>query len=191
MIITFIGNCQSITLCFYVQLLVYNKVHTSSWVLYGEEFRQHIGDWSKKCKNKILDYNQTIEQIKKSDVIIYPEICKEKSFFSNTEMLTALMKEGCRLIKIPSIQIDQHDYNNSIEELKRREDAKSVDIKVSDIFERFRGTNVELMLNRFHPTTFLFLEIMKQLCSMLNIGFFNDRQYKYLLRNNNFMGLPT
>jgi hypothetical protein len=191
MIITFIGNCQCISLCFYFQLLVYNKIHTSSWVLYGEEFREHIGSWSNKCKNKILDYNKSIEQIKISDVIVYQEIVKEKSFFSNTETLLSIMKQGCKLIRIPSIYLDYNDYDNSLQELKRRENAKSVDITVSTIFEKYRNKNILLMLNIWHPTTFLFLEIMKELCLLMNIEFFRKRQYIFLLKNNNFMGLPT
>ena len=39
--ITFIGNCQLISLCFYFQQLL-NENNNICWVLYGEEFKQHI-----------------------------------------------------------------------------------------------------------------------------------------------------
>jgi hypothetical protein len=155
--------------------------------MYGSEFQQHLGPWSDKCKNKIFDYNHAIHQIKVSDVIIYPEIVKEKSLFCNTTTLTELMKPGCKLIKIPSIYIDKNNRTESLNELKRRENDKSVDIKVSEIFERYR--NVKLMLNKWHPTTFLFLEIVRIICGMINIPFFHEKQYLRLLKNENFMGL--
>jgi hypothetical protein len=93
------------------------------------------------------------------------------------------------LIRIPSIYLDYNNYDNSLQELKRRENEKSVDINVSTIFEKYRNKNIQLMLNKFHPTTFLFLEIMKELCLLMNIDFFTKRQYRFLLKNKNFMGL--
>ena len=41
--ITFIGNCQTLILCFYFQQLL-NKDENNNicWVLYGEEFKQYL-----------------------------------------------------------------------------------------------------------------------------------------------------
>ena len=52
--ITFIGNCQTITLCFYFQELL-NENYNVAWVAYNqdEKFRLWHKRWSKKCKNKI------------------------------------------------------------------------------------------------------------------------------------------
>ena len=81
MIITFIGNCQMLTLCFYFQQLLNNN-NNIYWILYGEEFKQHlyITNWSDKCLNKILDYDKSIQIIKNSDIIIYQNISLDKSF---------------------------------------------------------------------------------------------------------------
>lgn len=46
------------------------------------------------------------------------------------------------------------------------------------------------MLTRDHPNTFLFLEIMKILCNLLNIDFFTEEQYNFFMENQNYMGLP-
>jgi hypothetical protein len=39
--ITFIGNCQTASLCFYFQELQDN--FNSQWLLYGDDFKQYIG----------------------------------------------------------------------------------------------------------------------------------------------------
>lgn len=185
--ITFIGNCQTLALCFYFQELL-NQNNNICWVLYGSEFEEHIGSWSDKCKNKILDYYTSIQTIKDSDIIIYMNIDVNKSLFSNTNTLREMTKSTCKLIQIPSIHLDYDDFDNSIKELINRENRNNVDIKVSDIFYKYR--NMNLMLNQYHPNTFLFMEIIKILCDSLNYNFFTEEQYNNYLQNENYMELP-
>jgi hypothetical protein len=78
--ITFIGNCQILSLCFYFQQLL-NENNYICWLLYGEEFKQFLGDWSMKCKNQITDYYDAIQKIKDSDIIIYQNIDEKKHSF--------------------------------------------------------------------------------------------------------------
>jgi hypothetical protein len=184
--ISFIGNCQTASLCFYFQqLLCDNDI---KWLLYGDEFKQHLGGWSDKVKNKILDYNIAFDEIKNSDVIVFQEIIREKSKFSNTETLQTLKKESCILIKIPSIVLDYSNYYYSINELKKREIENKVDIIVSDIFQQYREHC--LMLNICHPNTFLFLEIINEICMLLNIDTFSKDSEDIFLKDNNYMKLP-
>jgi hypothetical protein len=185
--ITFIGNCQTISLCFFFQQLL-NENNNICWILYGEEFRIHVGDWSVKCKNKILDYDNSIQTIKNSDIIIYQEITVNKSLFCNTNTLVELTNNTCKLIKIPCIYLVYNDFDISIKELIRRENENNVDIKVSDILCNFKDTN--LMLTNLHPNTFLFMEVMKRLCNLLNYTFFTEEQYTNFLKNENYMELP-
>ena len=183
--ITFIGNCQAVSLCFYFQQLVEYNI---SWVLYGDEFRQHIGNWSNKVNNKIFNYDEAIETVKKSDIIIYQEIKRDKSLFSNTETLQAIKKESCRLIKFPSIYLNYKCYDDSIKELKIREIENSVDISVSDIFEKFREKNLMITVN--HPNTFLFIEVVNEICRILHIDTFSKLKRDIFLADNNYMKLP-
>ena len=185
--ITFIGNCQTVTLCFYFQQLL-NENNNICWISYDKKFKQHIGNWSKKCKNKIIDYRYAIKKIKESDVIIYQIINVSKSPFSNTNALRQITKNSCKLIKIPSIYLIHNDFDNSIKELINRENENDVDIKVSNILCKFKDVN--LMLNCFHPKTFLFMEIIKLLCNLLNYNFFTEEQYNNYLKNENYMELP-
>jgi len=186
--ITFIGNCQTISLCFYFQKLL-NENYNICWLLFDEEFKPHItGDWCVKCKNKITDYNKSIQKIKNSDVIIYQNINVNKSSFCNRDSLQQLMKSGCKLIQISSIYLIYDDFDNSIKELINRENINNVDIKVSNILYQFKHTN--LMLTHNHPKTFLFMEIVKILCNLLNLEFFKEKKYNKFLKNENYMELP-
>jgi len=184
--ITFIGNCQTISLCFYFQQLL--NENNISWVLYGEEFRQHIGNYAVKCKNKVIDYDNSIQIIKDSDIIIYQNIGINKSLFSNTITLSEITKNSCKLIKIPSIVFFYDDFDNSIKELIKRENENNVDIKISNILYNFKEN--KLMLTHNHPNTFLFMEIIKLLCNLLNFNFFTEEQYNNFLKNENYMELP-
>lgn len=185
--ITFIGNCQTVSLCFYFQQLL-NENNNICWVLYGEDFIPHIGNWSMKCKNKIIDYDNSIQKIKDSDIIIYQNICESKSLFSNTNTLLEIKKNSCKLIQISSIYLIYNDFDNSIKELINRENENNVDIKVSNILYNFKDNN--LMLDYCHPKTFLFMEIIKELCNLLNFNFFTEEQYNNFLKNENYMELP-
>jgi len=186
--ITFIGNCQTLALCFYFQKLLNTANYNICWVLYGDEFKQHIGKWSNKCRNKILNYEDGVQQIKNSDIVIYQNIKPEKSSFSNTKTLLEIKKDSCKLIQMPSIYLDYNDYENSIQKLIEREKRNNVDLTVSSIINKFK--NKVLMLTLNHPKTFLFMEIVKILCKMMNIQFFTEIQYKRFLKLENYVGLP-
>jgi hypothetical protein len=188
MILTFIGNCQTLSLCFYFQQLLNNENDNVFWILYGEEFKQHLGNWSDKCKNKIYDYDCAVQQIKNSDFIIYQEIKTNKSAISNTIFLQEHKKDDCRLIKIPSIYFDYNDFDNSLLQLQTLETTNNTDIKVSNILNRYK--NYTLMLTINHPKTSLFLQLVNELCILINIPFFSKKQYYFFLKNKNFMELP-
>jgi len=172
-----------------MQKLLKYKNYYVCWLLYGDEFKIHLTEWSHKCNNKILDYETSLIKIAESDVIIFQEIIKEKSSFSNLETLQNLKKTTCRLIKMPSIYLDYNNYAYSLQELNKREIEKNADIKVSRIINYHK--KFRLMITNYHPNTFLFLEIIKILCTMLKMSFFNFKEYLEFMKNNNYMNLPT
>jgi hypothetical protein len=136
-----------------------------------------------------VDYDISIQTIKDSDIIVYQNVDLEKSPFSNAKTLRELMKSSCKLIQIPSIYLIYSDFDNSIKELIDRENYNNVDIRVSNIFYYHR--NVNLMINRYHPNTFLFLKIVKAICDLINCKFFTIEQCNKFLKNNNYMELPV
>ena len=183
-IITFIGNCQIASLCFYFQQLLDCNIN---YVSYGDEMTINLYGWSNKINNKIVDYDTSIELIKNSNIIVYQEISKEKSLFCNTEILQTIKMKSCRLIKLPSIYLDYSNYDISIEELKYREITNKVDIIISDIFQKYKECRRMLTIN--HPNTFLFLEIVNEVCKILDIDTFPKIKRDIFLQNNNYMGL--
>ena len=58
-----------VTLCFYFQQLLDPREYKVNWLKYGSEFDRHLGSWSRKCKNKILNYYEAINEMKDSDII--------------------------------------------------------------------------------------------------------------------------
>lgn len=186
--ISFIGNCQLLTLCFYFQQLLDTNENSMNWLLYGHEFRSHLGGWTTKCKNLVLDDEKSIEIIKTSDIIIFQEISEAKSAISNSSFLKKNIKQNCILLKIPSVFLDYNAYNDSLNDLQTRETINNVDIRVSDILHKYKDT--KLMLTKHHPTTFLFMEIIKKICVTLDLPFFTNNLYNHFLLNDNYMGLP-
>jgi hypothetical protein len=187
--ITFIGNCQMISLCFYMQQLFKNdKNYNISWVLYSKDFIKHLGYWSIKCNNKIIKFDKIINRIINSDIIIYQNIKKNKSLFCNTETLNKLKKKSCKLLILPSIYLIYDNFDISIKKLIERENKNNVDIKVSIIFKTFRDNN--LMLTNNHPNTFLFMAILQRICYLLNLNFFTEEKFNYFNNYYNYMELP-
>lgn len=187
-VMSLIGNCQTVTLCFYLQQLLSPANYSVNWLMYGNDFRQHLGKWSYKCNNKILDYDVIISKIKESDVIIYQEISSYISNFSRTDVLKTLAKPSCKMIKIPSMWFNYSQFEDSMDEIKKRENSLNVDIKFSTIVEKFPGKKLMLTVN--HPNTFLFLEFLKEITTTLNLTFFSKEQIDYFLKDDNFMHLP-
>jgi hypothetical protein len=186
MIVTFIGNCQTLAICFYLQQLSVND--DIGWVMYSEDFLPNVTQWSEKIKNKILNIDDAIERVKISDFIIYQEINIEKSIFSNFNYLQSVKQERCRLISMSSIYIDFADWHASLREMKKREDSNNVLIRVSDLIEAF--PDEPTMISVVHPSTFLFMKILKEICLLINIPFFSDDASAIFLEYNNYIGLP-
>jgi len=182
--ITFIGNCQLVALCYYAQQLT----DDARWVCYGNEFLPFLDSWSDKCVDKILHHEGAIARVRESDVIVYQEVVGTKSTFCNEWTLQELKAPGCMLLKVPSIQWDYNDVD-IVKGLRDREIANNVNITASDMFERFRDT--KLMMDICHPTTFMFLEIVREICTRTGLKFFTDEQVARFLENENHMGLPV
>jgi len=185
--ITFIGNCQTLSLCFYFQKMLDDNYYVSWIASYKNAYEWGSNLLKDRVKNKIFDYDEAINIIKKSDIIIWQNIIEGKSKICNSIFLSSINNK-CRLIQLPSIYLIYDNFDNSIKELITRENKNKVDIKVSDIFLKFRDKN--LMLTKNHPNTFLFMEVIKKLCQTLNFNFFSDNDYNNFLKDNNFVKLP-
>jgi dTDP-4-dehydrorhamnose 3,5-epimerase len=107
MIISFIGNCQTIALCILLQRLLRKKPYLIVWLLYGDEFKEH--DWSLKCMNSFTEYEESLEQIKLSDVIIFQEINLD---FEIRESYFSVSKKN--VIRGMHFQLPPHDHEKLV-----------------------------------------------------------------------------
>lgn len=158
----FMGNCQTLTYAWYLKRLLPDL--DVKW-LQSERFLN--ANWTS---------NPTW-----SDV--------ERVF--NLEEVDSILNEGCFLItnhdnenkshfedKYPNTTIKTITciYEN-IDGMKERELDWDIDIKLSTIFEDTKAN----MLTVNHPDTYTFLLVIKQICSYIDVPFFNADDYnKYL-----------
>ena len=185
-----VGNCQMVSICFFLQKLLENKEYDIRWISYSDAFNIHLTQWSDKCKNKILNVHEGIEFIKKSDYILYQKIRKETSPYFNTEDLENYKKPTAKIFSISKIFVPFENYQESILKFKEVDENENNNIKVSKIIENIKNINI-ILINKYHPTTFLFLEIIKHICRHIDVDFFPPKVYHNLIRRPNIMGLST
>ena len=82
-----------------------------------------------------------------------------------------------------------HRYLQFIEETKRREKVHNIDICVTYIFEN-NNSNIPLLITHIHPSTYLFLLMLLQICQTLQLPYLNKEQFDYFIQNLNHMELP-
>lgn len=178
-----------LSLCYFLQELKPKPFSTISWAAYSPLFHRHLGQWSKKCKNLVLDTQKTLSHIRLSDVIVYQQCKSTKSSYCNSEYLEKMKKRSCRLIQISSIYVDIPNFDSSIQDMVDRENTNNPTLRVSDLLKHFYGKK-DTMLNKNHPNTFLLLEIVKELSVMLKVPFFKNPEYNRFLTKRNWMQLP-
>jgi hypothetical protein len=187
--IAFIGNCQTISLCYFLQQLhLHNLDYIIKWCLYGDEFIPHLNSWSDKCKNKIINYDEAYSYVKICDIIIYQPISELKSPLFHHTNIVNIKKVNCLLVKIPSVlYFDYSNYNESLYKLRENESKYSYDVTASDIIE---STPTIKMIYLHHPTTTYFLKLLKKICDFTSMDFFSTEDYTRLIQQNNIMQLP-
>ena len=185
-----VGNCQMVSICFFLQKLLENKEYDIRWISYSDVFNIHLSEWSDKCKNKILNVQEGIEFIKKCDYILYQKIRKETSPYFNTEDLKNYKKPTAKIFSISKILVPFENYQESILKFKEVDEDENNNIKVSKIIENIKNINI-ILINKYHPTTFLFLEIIKHICRHIGVNFFSPNVYHNLIKRPNIMGLPS
>lgn len=195
--IAFVGTCQALSLCYYLQqCLLNNSNYNVRWVCYDKSFLVHMGKWSDKCKNHILDEMEGIKYIKSCSYIIYHPIQENKSKYFNSTNLMQLKDLKCKMFSLQRVHIDYYNdkshynlYLSSIQEIKKREKLNNIDILVSSIFEN-NTLNLLLLITPNHPTTYVFLKILEQICQLVSVPYLSNDQFVCFMKNTNYMELP-
>ena len=181
------GNCQSLAFCFYLQELLRGTDHEVRWVCYGEEMRINLAKWSDKCLNKITDDDEGISYLKTCDHIIYHPIKPATSKNFSIDQIKSYARN--KLTSVQSVHFDLASFEESLVETRRREVLNQIDIPVSDLFERY-GHTYKLLVTVNHPTTFLLLEILRKICTVLELPFFDNERIRMYMSNINYIGFP-
>lgn len=193
--IGFVGNCQLLSLCFYTQFLLKdNPEYTVRYVCYDNSFHEHLDRWSDKCHSKILDYSEGIDYLMKCDYIIYNKIKDRTSVFFNADALQSYAKPSCVLVSITSIFIELDKYQTGVSELLYRDIIQCNTIKVSTMIYEYmkqEGKQLsDLLITKNHPTTYLFMVIMEELCNIMGLKPYGRELFNTLVQNRNLMELP-
>ena len=186
--IGFIGNCQTVSLNFFLENCL-SKEYITKWCRYNDKI-SFFQTFKSTHKLGILKYG--VAYLKNCEVIIYQHIKASTSPLFNTEAIKKYKKPNTILISMPSIFFYYNDYDASL--LKLQEQEKNLlnigddhVITVSDIINDNKDKN--LLLTHNHPNTFFFLEILKKICLILNIPYLSKDKYDYFMKDNNFMKL--
>lgn len=167
-----IGNCQTAAICKYIRELPDD--HMAFWICPDSYINQTwIKDerifGSEQVKFHIFEDSKKREIIQTSDVLIY------QPNFTSLQLISENSSHNQFKIGIPPILV------NSKEFMIEKEEKYSTKIKVSEIIKKHKD-KVLYIRQENHPSTFLYLEILKEICSILGVRFFNQQSYDEIIK---------
>ena len=156
------GNCQTLTYARYLKRLLPDL--DVMW-LTSERFAN--ANWSTdqlwSSTDRIYDAEEVRNILEEGCFLISNHDNKNKSYFKGKYPHTNIKTITC--------------IHENIDGMKERELDWDIDIKLSTILEDIKAN----MLTANHPDTYTFLLIIKQICDLLDVPFFNAEDYdKYL-----------
>lgn len=174
MIFACIGNCQTASISKYIRDLPDN--HESFWLCYSELWKQK--PWPKdirvfgeeQIKFHVFKDDRIQEVINTCDVIIYQPSFEVLHFINKYNPINKIH------VTLSPIFVDDIEY------MKRKEEKYQASICVSKIIEDNRDLDLFIKQSD-HPTSFVYLEIIRRICDMLSISFFSQEKYQKLLNS--------
>lgn len=180
--IGFVGNCQAIALCWYFRRLVKNNCYFVNSVFIGERYPRNEDIFLDQTRYNIYDQDEGIKYLKSCKVIVYQKIKPTTHEVFNYKKIEEYASSDAKLISFPTIWYN--DQDKDISSMQDREVKLNISLKVSEIISR--NLNRKLMITENctkpdHPNSYLFLEIVREICNIINVNFFNKEDYfKYL-----------
>lgn len=169
---TLIGNCQTLALTKYIELL--EQDIDAMWV-YLEAF-QH---WNlhKAFANQVIQTcrkdEDSIQRLRESDVIIYQPIKAKTSSTFHPDKLKEYAPHA-KFISISSLVYDKNDMDKW-ERMRTRAYKHNIDIPGHIIMEKY-GDRIK-MQQKDHPSALYFLVVMEEICKMTGWSYYTDEQY--------------
>ena len=176
--ITLLGNCQTKALTWYIQQL--NSNFNVRWVCI-EAFNGKWGQDTSFCGKDIpviVNLNESISRLKKSDLVIFQHIKTESSKFFNHKKLNSYLANA-QSISISSMFYDT-DHPEYLEGMIERANEFNIDIPAHIIIEK-HGSKIT-MQKKNHPHAFYFLELVREICAKTGWDYYSEEQYNQYLK---------
>ena len=186
MIITTLGNCQTMALCKYIRILkpeadakfcsvFQSNPWTSDRQLFGDQVDHVIYDMHEK-KRRLID----------SDFVLYQAMALKRA--GDKQLTQPGLRETNqqnvtqRQLSITSFMLKDEDRAGTFEGMLTREHKNNIDIRATDIINKHPGLvkNTNNTTGN-HPNAFYFLEVMREICTRWDWDYYSDEQYEQLI----------
>ena len=179
-----IGTCQAKIIAWYMRQL--NPEYQAKWIC-----PEVFSDWeerSEKAKhfkdqfyNNIWNHDEGVAYLKDADCIIYQKIEPKTSPLFNYDKIESYKKRNAKTVSLTYFLHSPTDPS-LIKGMMERESNLLPDIRVSDIILNHPKKN-EFKFSKVgnppgtHCNSTLFLEIIREICKILNFEFFSEEEY--------------
>ena len=179
-----IGSCQAMAISWYMRQLL--PQCQAKWIC-PEIFKTWELDFEKskhfkdQFYNNIWNHDEGVDYLKNADCIIYQKIEPRTSKLFNYDKIESYKKSNAKIVSLTYFLYSPTDLS-LIEGMMKRESNLLPDIKVSDIILNHPKKN-EFKFNKegnppgAHCNSTLFLEIIREICKILNFQFFSEEEY--------------
>jgi len=167
------GNCQTVALCDYISRTPARP--DCKWLCVKQKWKE----WSDNTNifglhqvgRNIYDSKKFVDIMIQSDYIVY------QPHWDTKQLIKKISDKNEHLLFITLTPI----FVNKTDFMKRKEKKYNCKISCCNIIKNNKHKTLFLK-NDNHPTTFLYLEIIKQICNIISIPFFTDSEYIDLLK---------
>lgn len=184
MIITTLGNCQTMALCRYIRILKPG----ADVKFCSSLFRWHTGrNWFlDQVDHVIQPMAQQKRRLITSDFVLYQalslKVAGDKQLTQAGLHETGQQNVTQRQLSVTSFVLADKDPAGTFEGMLTREHNNNIDIRATDIINKhpskIRSFNQP---KGDHPNAFYFLEVMREICTRWDWDYYSDEQYQTLL----------
>ena len=184
MVITTLGNCQTMALCRYIRILKPGA---------DVKFCSSLFNWSTnrdlfidQVDHVIQPMAQQKRRLIKSDFVLYQALSLKAA--GGKQLTQAGLHETGqqnvtqRQLSMTSFVLKDEDRAGTFEGMLTREHKNNIDIRATDIINKHPGKIRSFnQPHGNHPNAFYFLEVMREICTRWDWDYYTDEQYQTLL----------
>ena len=195
--VCFVGNCQMLSLCIFLDELLDSSMYSLQWLCYHESFQQHLGRWCRqpedqqtfRCRVE-LDEEKSRQALSSCDILVFQYLsAKASPALSDYVGVEGAKKLTCKKVSFPTIEFKLDEFEYYYDNMKIREEKNDVSVPLADyLLNNYKST--DLLLTWRHPTTKMFKYMIRQIAEQagleLDLKKLNDTKYDHP----NYIGLP-